>query len=86
MRLNLTRVADLIGMAGIVLFYPLQNLALFMSRDPTGLSLPAFVSLLFGCAGFTVLGLRTKAYGLLAANFVGFVFVVAIIIGILMWR
>ena len=83
---DLAKAADYVGMAGITLFYPLQNIALFRSQDPTGLSLPAFVSLLIGCAGFTVLGLRTKMWGLLVANAVGLSFTAAIIAGILAWR
>lgn len=85
MRLNVNHIADLVGMIGIILFYPFQNIQLFLNRDATGLSLPAFVSLLFGCAGFLVLGLRTRAYGLLVANAVACTFTVAIIIGILLW-
>ena len=83
--MNLTKIADLVGMAGIVLFYPLQNAQLFMTRDATGLSLPAFVSLLFGTVGFTVLGAKLRKPGLMIANGIAVVFTAALIVGIVLW-
>lgn len=79
------RLADLVGVVGIAAFYPLQNGKLFMTRDPAGLSLPAFVSLFIGVVGFTVLGFLMRKPSLLVANGVGAVFTAATIAGILLW-
>lgn len=81
----LTKLAEWIGTAGIVLFYPIQNVKLFVTQDPTGLSLPAFVALTVGCAAFAVFGWRIRAWGLLVTNTIGCCFSAAIVAGILVW-
>jgi len=86
MRISAPKALEWVGMAGITLFYPLQDWKLFTTRDPTGLSLPAFISVGVGCVAFTYVSWRNRLWGMLAANAVGAVFTVAIIAGILLWR
>lgn len=85
MRISATKALEIVGMVGITLFYPLQDWKLFTTRDPAGLSLPAFVSVGIGCAAFAYVSWRNRLWGMLVANAVGAGFTVAIIAGILLW-
>lgn len=49
-------VVGWVGMVGIIAFYPVQNYTLFKKKDPAGLSLVAFSSLVVGLALYTILG------------------------------
>ena len=71
----LTKIANWAGMLGIALFYPIQDWQMFRTGDTAGLSLPAFLFLLVGTVGFSVLGWRLRNYQLMGANLVGTVFV-----------
>ena len=57
-----------LGFAGIVAFYPVQNSDLFRKKDPTGLSLLAFVSLAIGLACYTLLGFLVNDVTIIAGN------------------
>lgn len=61
-----------VGMFGVIGFYPPQNFSLFKKRDPTGLSLAAFVSLALGLVLYTVLGFMVGDLTLILGNGITF--------------
>ncbi len=61
-----------VGMFGVIAFYPAQNFKLFKRKDPTGLSLVAFVSLAAGLAFYTLLGFVVKDTTIILGNGVSF--------------
>ena len=78
-------IVGLVGMFGIIAFYPVQNYSLFKKRDPAGLSLLAFVSLAVGLAFYVWLGfiVREKDLTILIGNGVTFLGTLLIILLIL---
>jgi len=61
-----------IGMAGIIAFYPVQNFDLFRKKDPTGLSLIAFISLAIGLAFYALLGFLVNDLTIILGNGITF--------------
>ena len=55
-RQNAVALSGIMGAAGIVAFYPVQNFDLLRKRDPAGLSLMAFIFLAVGLFFYTLLG------------------------------
>lgn len=72
-----------IGMLGIIAFYPVQNYTLFEKKDPTGLSLLAFSSLVIGLALFTLLGFLVGDMTLIWGNGLSFLGTVLVLYFIL---
>lgn len=81
-----TSIFGWIGLAGTIAFYPIQNAKIFIKRDPTGLSLSAFVSLLVGVVGLTVFGILIGDKSVLFGNLFSAVGAVGILWGIIRWK
>jgi len=72
-----------VGMFGIIAFYPVQNFNLFKQKDPTGLSLSAFVSLACGLCLYAILGFMVEDLTLILGNgitFLGSLSIIAMIL------
>ena len=72
-----------VGMFGVIAFYPVQNFNLFRKKDPTGLSLAAFVSLAGGLALYALLGFIVGDLTILLGNGITFLGSLPIILMIL---
>jgi hypothetical protein len=79
-------LVNILGMGGLLVFYQFQAIDLFLHRNATGLSLPAFVALLIGCCGLVGASLRIRSKVLVAVNLVAAVYTAATIVGIILWR
>ena len=75
-----------LGLTGIVAFYPVQNADLFRKKDPTGLSLFAFVSLAIGLAFYALLGFLVDDVTIIAGNGITFLGSLPVIYMIVRYR
>lgn len=82
----LEAAAGWIGLTGVLAFYPLQNAALFRSKDPAGLSLVAFISLAAGLACYTALGLLLRDITIILGNGLTFIGTLPILYMIVRYR
>ena len=67
-------------------FYPIQNIQLFIKRDPTGLSFIAFISLFIGLCGLTVFGVLIGDVTVILGNGITALATLPILWGIARWK
>lgn len=79
-------ISGWIGLAGVIGFYPIQNAKLFISRDPTGLSLTAFASLFIGLCGLTAFGVLIRDITIILGNGITALGTLPLIWGIVWWK
>lgn len=61
-------VAGWVGVLGVIFFYPIQNFSLLVTKDPSGLSLPAYISVAFGLALYVALGFMVGNTAIIIGN------------------
>ena len=79
-------LVNILGMGGLLVFYQFQAIDLFIHRNATGLSLPAFAALFIGCCGLVGASLHAHSKVLVTVNLVAAIYTVATIMGIILWR
>jgi uncharacterized protein with PQ loop repeat len=86
-RLPLTgALINLAGIGGLLGFYTVQAISVFVKRDVTGLSLPAFLLLFIGCVGLVGVSIRARSVILQVVNLVAAICTGATIGAIIAWH
>ena len=79
-------VSGVVGLVGIVLFYPIQNSKLFLTKDPTGLSFAAFLALYMGAGSLTIFGALIQDMSVIIGNGFSALGTLFVLLGILRWK
>jgi len=78
--------ANIAGIGGLLVFYGVQAVTVFVHHNVSGLSLPAFIALFIGCLGLAGTGLSAHSCILTAVNLVAAVCALTTSVAILVWQ